>query len=134
MKIVEFFNGLKRKKNGRPETEIYNGSLCVDEMSTWYPVDYANPDIIRNFLSNGEEIVSKKIQTMNTDEFNDSFLDNYIDKLINIGLADIEDQRIRHQRALMDIRLGQQSKLTIYRKKLIKIEDELEKLREEILA
>lgn len=128
--------GFKKKqidKSKELKTETYHGSLCLDQMSSWYPVEYDTPEIVSNFLRNGEKIIAEKIKNMNLDRFNFTFFDEYIDQVIKVGLADVEQQRNKHQRTLNDIRLGQQSMLSLYKMELRSIESELQQLKSEVL-
>ena len=128
MNVLDVLNRKRRRK----KSIIHNGSFCIDSMSSWSPEAYSEPQIISDFLKHGTEIVEKKIKSMKLDEFNASFLDDYIDNIIDVGLANVENQRIIHLRILNDIRVGQSSYLMQYKKDLEKLEIELRELREEM--
>lgn len=127
--------GIKERLARKKETDlatVHVGSLCSDPLSGYYQVDYDTPNEIKNFLKNGSKFVEEKIRAMRPDSFNASFLDRYIDDLIELAKADIERQRVSHERAILDIKTGQITQLKIYKKELEKINQEIEGLNEEV--
>lgn len=124
----------KKINNHKQEnsTSVLTGSCCLDELSTLCAVKYEDADIIKDFLANGKEIVTAEIKKMKLDQFNDGFFDEYIKHLICLGLNNIEEQRISHESAITDIRIGQESKLGILKNELALIESELESLKMEV--
>ena len=123
---------MKRKRVHKENRFV--GSHCIDEMSSWMPVDYHEPTVISGFLKSGDRIIAKMIKEMKVDQFNDGFLDQYINNLIDVAISDLNNQRIFHLKAIEDIRFGQQSKLNMYKAELDKIENELFELRQEVMA
>lgn len=126
---------IKNRLNGRKKLDIatvHVGSLCNDAMSGYYQVDYENPVVIKDFLKNGSQYVGEKIRAMKPDGFNASFLDKYIDDLIELAKADIEQQRVSHERTILDIKTGQITTVKFYKKELEKISHEIEELRKEM--
>lgn len=127
--------GMKERlvKKKQPDlATVHVGSLCSDSLSGYYQMDYEVPKVIKDFLKNGTRFIQEKIKAMNPDGFNASFLDRYIDDLIELAKAEIEQQRVSHERAILDIRTGQATKVRIYKKELEKIEEEMSKLHEEV--
>lgn len=135
---MRFKNLLQNIRKKRKETEraskVYTGSCCIDEMSTLVPVDYIEPEVISTFLIGGEQIWGKKIAEMKLDQFNASCFDNYIDQMIAAALSDIERQRISHKNALLDIKIGQESRIQILKNELEQIEGEINILRNEVIV
>lgn len=128
-KFVNKFKGLLPKKK---ETSAHVGSLCSDSLSSYYQVDYETPVIIVDFLRNGKRFVEEKIKNMSPDVFNDTFLDAYVENLIELAKDDLNLQRTSHERAILDIKMGQITKAQLYKRELEKINEEIEQLRLEM--
>lgn len=127
-------NKLNIKRKGKKSDQIFVGSLCLDQMSSWMPIEYKEPDIIKGIINDCDRKILKKIRELHADQYNDGFMDEYIDKLIELAVADLEKQRISHKKVINDIRIGQQSQLDVYKRELEKLERELFELKQEVLA
>ena len=128
-KLMDKFKGLLSKKK---DTTAHVGSLCSDSLSAYYQVDYETPAIVVDFLKNGKKFVEEKIRNMSPDVFNDSFLDTYVDNMIELAKDDLNLQRTAHERAIVDIKMGQITKVQLYKNELEKINEEIEYLRMEM--
>lgn len=129
-KLMDKFKGLLSKKK---EATAHVGSLCSDSLSAYYQVDYETPAIVVDFLKNEKKFVEEKIKNMSPDVFNDSFLDTYVDNLIELAKDDLNLQRTSHERAILDIKMGQITKVQLYKNELEKINEEIEELKMEMV-
>ena len=124
--MTNIFRNTYSRKN--KDTEKKNARFYLNEISGWRPVDYHDPECIKKMLEKGDQLIAEKVQTMKLDEYNMSFLDEYIDDIVDIALKDIEEQRIRHERVLQEIREGQLSLKETYEYAIASIEKELNEL------
>lgn len=130
MRISDIFNHEHKRKDRDMSAQNQNSSFYLNDICKWRPVDYYDPECVRQFLKNAEQLMTEKIRIMELDEYNVSFFDKYIDDLISIALQNVAEQRIGHQRALQEIRAGQLSQREIYTEELARIEKELQTLEE----
>lgn len=110
-------------------TSTHTGSLCSDSLSAYYQVDYKTPEVIVDFLGNGKKFIDDKIRNMHPDSFNEPFLDRYIDSLIELAKDEINEQRASHERAILDIKMGQITKVHLYKNSIEKCKEEMEQLK-----
>lgn len=103
-----------------------------DSLSAYYQVDYKTPEVIVDFLGNGKKFIDDKIRNMHPDSFNEPFLDRYIDSLIELAKDEINEQRASHERAILDIKMGQITKVQLYKNSIEKCKEEMEQLKLEV--
>lgn len=122
----------KTQKTESKSTSTHIGSLCSDSLSAYYQVDYKTPEIIVDFLENGKKFIDDRIGNMHPDSFNETFLDKYIDSLIELAKDELNEQRASHERAILDIKMGQITKVQLYKNSIEKCKEEIEQLKLEV--
>ena len=75
-KMKNFIKGRARNTKRQKNTE-HIGSLCIDNLSGYYQLDYETPRIIREFLKTGKQELEGIVDKTKADSFNDSMIQSY---------------------------------------------------------
>lgn len=130
-RIKNFIKGRAGNTKRQQNTE-HIGSLCIDNLSGYYQLDYETPRIIREFMKTGKQELEGIVDKTKADSFNDSMLDRYIHDLIILAKEDIDEQRLSHERAIKDIKMAQLSRIQSFRREVERIDEECSQLRKEV--
>ena len=97
----------------------------------WRPISYSTPKHFEQFLSNLDTDIEQFIAQTNPDKYNANFFVSTIDNEVALALKELATQRTEHRRSIHNIRIYQKASLTDLTNRLKRMEEALNKNKEE---